>query len=98
MVAHIALGVGVVGVAAWAIVATARSGTRRGRLVAPLTGISDFATTATGTIFLGTGFAEGVLVHRILAPFDLAGSALMIVWGSPASGAASPRSTTRPGA
>lgn len=82
LVAHVVLGIVVVGVAAWTLWAAGGSRNRWARVAVWWTAFAIFATAATGALFLETAFAQGATVDRVLALLDLAGAVLMVIWGS----------------
>lgn len=82
LTAHVGFGVGLVGLTIWALVSATRFPRRAARLVTGFTTLAVLATGLTGALFLLTGFSQGADIDRGLALVSLAGTVLMIVWGT----------------
>ena len=82
LIAHIALGLGIVALSLWSLLIAFHFPRRVARLVTLGTTLAIVLTALTGGLFLATGFGQGGNVDRILSIGDLAGTALMIVWGA----------------
>ena len=81
LLAHVGLGVLVVGLAFSSFAATRRSSRRRALWTVRLTTICVALTGTTGAAFLVSGFSQGLDVDRVLGLLDIVGATFMIVWG-----------------
>lgn len=82
LIGHVILGLGAVALALGSHRAATRFPRRAARYATVLTTVAIAATALTGAIFLAAGFRHGGVVDRALALMALAGSLLMIAWGS----------------
>ncbi|HEV2428416.1 MAG TPA: hypothetical protein VGV64_01015 [Thermoplasmata archaeon] len=82
LVAHLGLGAGVAGAAGWAMRVAFRGSDRKSRFASALTFVAIASTATVGAIFLALGNSSGGALDRGLALVALAGSVLMIAWGS----------------
>lgn len=81
LLAHVGLGVLVVGLAFSAFVATRRSPQGRALWSVRLTTLCVALTGATGAAFLVSGFTQGLDMDRLLGLLDIVGAISMIGWG-----------------
>lgn len=89
LIAHIVLGASLAIVAGWLLLLSIRMSTRISRFVTGFTAVSLLSTASTGSVFLLSGFSQGLVVDRVLGLASIAGTVLMIVWGSRRAGGAS---------
>lgn len=83
LVAHVVFGAGVVAFGTWVVIRTRNIRNRGPRVATIFAYLALVATAGTGTLFLVTGIAGGLLVDRLFALTTLVGAGAMIVWGSP---------------
>ena len=81
LIAHMALGVGVVAFALWIFFVALGRHSQAAKLATGFTAASLVSTGSTGAAFLITGFSQGLVVDRVLALMSLAGAVLMIIVG-----------------
>lgn len=82
LISHVVLGLGIVALALRALHAAVRFPRQAARRATGLTTVAIVATALTGSISLVAGFHQAGVVDRGLALVALAGSFLMILWGS----------------
>lgn len=80
---HIGLGLALVGLCGWALVASVRLASRRAEAVTAVAFVGAASAATTGFFFLTHPSAAAATVDRVFALVALAGAALMILWGAP---------------
>lgn len=82
LIAHLALGAGVTSLAGWATRVAFRGSYLKAKFASALTFVAIASTASVGAIFLALGNSSGGDLDRALALVALAGTVLMIAWGS----------------